>query len=66
MPVREIQQGQPVFLSLGVPTITESTMTELRTDAGAIVLVLGDVTRQPVDAVVTAANAGLRGGGGAP
>lgn len=41
-------------------------MTELRTDAGAIVLVLGDVTRQPVDAVVTAANAGLRGGGGAP
>lgn len=31
---------------------------------GRIVLVQGDITRQPADALVTAANAGLRGGGG--
>lgn len=32
--------------------------------AGTIELVQGDITRQKVDAIVTAANSGLRGGGG--
>ncbi len=36
----------------------------MKTGQGAIVLVQGDITRQQVDVIVTAANAGLRGGGG--
>ncbi len=37
---------------------------EIEAGQGAIVLVQGDITRQQVDAIVTAANTGLRGGGG--
>lgn len=32
--------------------------------AGSLTLVQGDITRESVDAIVTAANSGLRGGGG--
>ena len=37
---------------------------EMQVAGGWIALVQGDITAQRVDAIVTAANAGLRGGGG--
>ena len=39
-------------------------MKTARVGQGSITLVQGDITRQRVDAMVTAANSGLRGGGG--
>ncbi len=39
-------------------------MIQQEVGQGRIALVLGDITRQPADAIVTAANAELAGGGG--
>src|ERR1051326_4060949 len=39
-------------------------MRELTIGTGRIELVQGDITHQDVDAIVNAANSGLRGGGG--